>query len=321
MAGTPALGAAGLAEPAAPPAPAALAQEIARLMQGFSVETTPPELARLRSLPAELTRASRVYITWIPSSRFEHMLRAAVHLRELGMTPVPHLAVRAIADAAALETMLAQLRREAAVDDVLLVAGSQRVPSGSLDNTPHALASGAFERQGLRCLALAAHPEGSPDIGADALVQALRDKNAHARQSPLQMRLVTQFCFAAAPIVDWERAARADGNRLPMHVGLAGLASLPTLVRYARSCGVGASLGTLTRQAGRLFKLTSALPPGEIVVALARARLADPACLVERCHFFPFGSLAATVAWAARVAAGDFVLRHDDGDLSVSSAA
>ena len=131
------------------------------------------------------------------------------------------------------------------------------------------------------------------------------------------MRLVTQFCFDAAPVLAWERSTRAAGNRLPIHVGLAGLASLPTLIRFARHWGVGASLGVLTRQAGRLLKLASAVSPDEVVAALAAARLADPTCLIERLHFFPFGSFDATVAWAAAVARGEFELRRDGRDIVV----
>ena len=299
------------------PSASTLAGEIVRLMRDFSVELTPAELTRRASCPAGLPAGSRVCVPWIAGARFEQTLHAVVRLRELGLVPVPHLAVRTIADAAALQRILAELWREAAVDHALLIAGSQAVPVGTLDNTAHAMATGLFEHHGMRSLGLAAHPEGSPDIGADTLALALREKNAYAATTRLQMHLVTQFCFTAEPIVAWERNARAAGNRLAVHVGLAGLASLPTLIKYARSCGVGASIGALTRQAGRLLKLASAVHPGELVVAVARARLADPQCRFERLHFFPFGSADATVAWAAAVAAGDFVLRRDNTDLSV----
>ena len=102
-----------------------------------------------------------------------------------------------------------------------------------------------------------------------------------------------------------------------MHVGLAGLASLPTLVKYARSCGVGASLGALTRQMGRMFKRVSAVTPGPLVTALAAACIGDEHCLIERLHFYPFGAFDATVAWAAAVARGDFRLTREGSDIAV----
>lgn len=292
-----------------------LKAEVAALMRDFSIEKTPGEVASLRSLPSELPAGSRVYIVWIGGNDFSKTLRAAVRLRELGMEPVPHLAARAIADAAALDTMLAALRREAAVRHALLVAGSARTPAGQFDGAVSALATGLFEQHGWRTLGVTGHPEGSPAIAPALLTDALQRKNAHAQGSPLRMRLVTQFCFDAVPVLAWERSIRAAGNRLPIHVGLAGLATLPTLIKYARHCGVGASLGVLTRQASRLFKLASAVTPGEVVLALAAARLADPQCLIERLHFFPFGAFDATVAWAAAVARGDFRLRPDGRDI------
>jgi methylenetetrahydrofolate reductase (NADPH) len=295
----------------------ALSGEIVRLMRDYSVEQTPAELLRRTALPAELPAGSRVYLTWVAGSPFAQMRRAAVRLRELGMTPVPHLAARAIADAATLDQMLAHLAREAQVDHAMVIAGSQRALSGRLDSAMAALTTGRFEQHGWRSLGLAAHPEGSPDIDAAALASALRDKNAYARTTTMRLHLVTQFCFAGAPVVAWERQARAEGNRLPVHLGLAGLASLPTLLRYARLCGVGASITSLGRQAGRLFRLASTVAPGEIVVALARARLAGPESALERLHFFPFGSLDATVAWAAAVARGEFSLNDDATDFAL----
>lgn len=286
-------------------------------MRDYSVEQTPAELLQRAALPAELPASSRVYLTWVAGSPFDQMRRAAVRLRELGMTPVPHLAARAIADTATLDRMLADLAREARVDHALLIAGSQRTPAGRLDSALSALTAGRFEHHGWRSLGVAGHPEGSPDIDTAALASAVREKSAYARATTLQLHLVTQFCFAGAPVVAWERQARADGNGLPVHVGAAGLASLPTLLRYARACGVGASIGTLGRQAGRMLRLASAVQPGEIVVAVARARLADPDSRFERMHFFPFGSLDATVAWADAVARGHFRLSDDETDLAV----
>ena len=59
------------------------------------------------------------------------------------------------------------------------------------------------------------------------------------------------------------------------------------------------------------------MEPGDIVLAVARARLQDPASLFERVHFFPFGALGPTVVWAAAVARGQFTLEDDLDNLTV----
>ncbi len=305
-----------------------LKREITQLMRDFSVEMTPAEVAKLTTVPPQLPAGSRVYLPWVPGNRFEQTLQAAVRLRQHGMTPVPHLAARVIPDAATLNAMSGALRVEAGVDQVLLVAGSRPVPAGNFDNSLQVLESGLFQRHGFAELALAAHPEGSPDISAGALAEALQRKNAFAlaHASDFKTRLVTQFCFDANTTVVWERRARAEGNCLPVHVGLAGLATLATLLKYGRTCGVGASMNLLRAQASgqglrqslRLLRMATHLEPGAIVVAAAKARLNDPNCQFERFHFFPFGSLAATVAWAAAVARGDFTLEENDRGLTVA---
>ena len=295
--------------------PSDLALEIVRLMQGFSVEITPAEIVRPRVHPPNLPPDCRVYVPWIAGSRFEDNLRAAVRVRDMGLVPVPHLAARAIGGTGELDRMLSALATEAGVDHAMLIAGSQHEPFGDLTDAMSALSSGLFERHGWNSLGLASHPEGSPGISEQALKASLRAKNAYADQSAMCLHLVTQFCFSGASVVDWERKSRADGNRLPVHIGLAGLASLTTLIKYARNCGVGPSIGALTRQGSGLLKLATGVKPGEVVVAAARARLADPNSRFERCHFFPFGSLDATLAWGLAVARGDFKLNPDNTDI------
>jgi methylenetetrahydrofolate reductase (NADPH) len=295
----------------------ALHAEAARLMRGFSVEQTPAELAKRAGFPADLPAGTRVYLTWIPGAPFERTLAAAVRVRELGMTPVPHLAARAIADAAALGRMLGELQREAGVEHLLLIAGSQRNPAGAYADSLQLLATGRFDGPPWRSLGFAAHPEGSPEIGALALSRALAAKSAHAAATSLPHELVTQFGFAAAPLLAWERQARTDSRRLPVRVGLAGLASVTTLLRYAAHCGVGASTRALLRHGGRSLRLTGAVAPGRLVAAVARARLADPDARFSGFHFYPFGSLDATVEWAAAIAAGAFTLDAQGRELVV----
>ena len=46
------------------------------------------------------------------------------------------------------------------------------------------------------------------------------------------MYIVTQFCFEAAPVIAWDKRIQAEGNRLPVYIGLPGLASLKALIGH-----------------------------------------------------------------------------------------
>jgi methylenetetrahydrofolate reductase (NADPH) len=114
------------------------------------------------------------------------------------------------------------------------------------------------------------------------------------------MHLVTQFTFAAEPVVAWERRLRAMGNTLPIHVGLPGVTSPAKLIKFGLSCGVGPSLSVLRKQTGGVLKLatTTAYKPEDTLLDLAAAIAADPRSLLSTAHFFPFGALSATAEWA-----------------------
>ena len=290
-----------------------LKQAVTQLARDFSLEVTPADLAQSSSSLQALPPGTRVYITWVPGKPFDAVLQAAVRLREMGLQPVPHLSARAIADGPTLERLLIALRRQAGVTQALLIGGSQRQPAGVLTASLELAASGQFQQQGFTRIAFAAHPDGSPDMAPHALAEALQQKNDWVNSSGMAGHLVTQFCFDASRVVAWEQGTR---QRMPIHIGLAGLASLPTLVKYAKNCGIGPSIQTLLRQGGRMVSLANAVAPGRMVVALAQARLQDPQCRIERLHFFPFGALQRTVQWALALTHGTFELVQQDSDIS-----
>ncbi|MEO5764780.1 MAG: metFprotein [Casimicrobiaceae bacterium] len=281
---------------------------LVRLMQDFSIELTPRESRDVGPLVDHLPCGTRVYIARVRTSSARDTLETAARIRREGMSPVPHLAARLIRDEPELAAMLKALAEDAGVTDVLLVGGSVDPPVGRFDSVMQLLDTGLFARHGIATVRVAGHPEGSPDILPGMLDEALRAKNAFAVRTAQALRITTQFCFDAAPILEWERRVRHAGNRLGVDVGLAGLASLPALVRHARFCGVGPSLGALLRQTGRMARLASAVAPGDVLTTLARERLADPASKIERVHFFPFGSFYATAAWAGALARGAFTV-------------
>ena len=102
---------------------------------------------------------------------------------------------------------------------------------------------------GIRKIALAGHPEGSPDMSDEAIRSALKWKNEFSNKTDAEMYLVTQFAFESEPVIAWDQMLQKEGNRLPIHIGIPGLATLKTLLMHAKACGIGASMKFLTRQA------------------------------------------------------------------------
>jgi hypothetical protein len=76
----------------AEPLPAAVGRIIA-FMAGFSIEATRPSDADIAAL-AILPRGTRVYLSAVQGRPTEESVDAAVRSREVGLEPVPHVAVR-----------------------------------------------------------------------------------------------------------------------------------------------------------------------------------------------------------------------------------
>ena len=168
---------------------------------------------------------------------------------------VPHVAARSLADAAALDRFLGRLKDDAGVTQALVIAGGLDRPLGAFASSIDLLATGLFQAHGIARIGVPGHPEGTPDIPEPALKDALLWKNRFAAEHGIDMYIETQFCFDAAAIIAWDRRIRGWGNRLPIHLGVPGLATLKTLLKFAQSSGVGPSIRVLTRQARNLAKL------------------------------------------------------------------
>lgn len=283
-------------------------RSVVALMQGFSVETTPTSAAKVVSFADHLAPGTTVNVTFLPGSDFADTVAVATRLRGEGFEPVPHIAARSIADAATLDRFLGRLKDEAGVTQVLAVAGGLDAPAGAFASSMDMLATGLFEAHGIARIGVAGHPEGSPDISEADLRAALLWKNAFAAERGIEMYIETQFCFDAGAIIAWDKRIRSWGNRLPVHLGVPGLASLKTLLKFAQMSGIGPSIRVLTRQARNLAKLMLVQAPDRLLVDLAAYRAGDPDCGIEKLHFYPFGGLAKTAEWANAVAAGDFFL-------------
>jgi len=175
-------------------------QRVAGFMQNFSVEATRTSAADVAAL-AVLPRGARVYISAVPHRAAEDSIGAAIRLRSAGLEPVPHVAVRNFASAAALDDFLARLNGEAEVRRALVIAGD-RGEHGPFRSAADAIDSGLFRRRGFRAIGIAGYPDGHPKIGDDTLLRALAEKIAAAEATGLVVEIVTQFCFDAGAILD-----------------------------------------------------------------------------------------------------------------------
>lgn len=288
------------------------------LLSGFSLETTPPSAAKVADFRDMLRTETSVYITFLPGSDIADTVATAKRLRGEGFNPVPHLAARSIPNKAFLADNLSRLAGEAGVTEVLCIGGAVNAPVGEFSDTMQVLDTGLFDKNGVRRIGVAGHPEGSPDISDAGIAAALAWKNAFAQRTGADMYIVTQFCFESAPIVAWDKAIRATGNRLPIRIGIPGIATIKTLLAYAKACGIGPSMSFIAKQARNITKLMSLSAPDKLLVDLATYKAEDPRCGIDGCHMFPLGGLKKTAAWTYAAADGKFVLNRKGGfDLTV----
>lgn len=286
-------------------------EHIQQFLTGFTAETTPRSAEKIANFNDHLRAETPVYITFLPNTDFNDTVAVAKRLRSEGFTPVPHFAARSIPNLAALEDYIKRVVGEADVNWVLCIAGAVDKPVGEFSDTTQLLQTGLFEKHGINKIAVAGHPEGSPDMSDRAIHEALMWKNQYSRESGTDMYLVTQFAFESAPLIAWDKKLRAIGNTLPIHIGIPGLATLKSLLMHAKACGVGASMRVLTRQARNVTKLLVVNTPDKLVRELADYQATESECGITGVHMYPLGGLRRSAEWSYAVTDGEFTLNRD----------
>ncbi len=99
------------------------------------------------------------------------------------------------------------------------------------------------------------------------------------------------------------------GHGLPVRVGLSGPASLPRLLRFAMSCGIGNSVRALKARPQAITRLLVEAGPEAVVRDIAR-QSGPP---IAGVHFFSFGGLIRAARWLRAVREGRFELTGDGG--------
>jgi methylenetetrahydrofolate reductase (NADPH) len=221
-------------------------QRAVALIGDCSIELLPRDELAGDGLRALFAPGTSVFVNYPASVTHHDIVAACVRLRRAGFDPVPHVAVRRLASFTQASDFLLHAASEARVERILLIGGDDS-PAGPFRAALDLLAIGVVERCGIRRVVFAGYPEGHPAIDLGTLQAALRAKVSLARQAGLGVSLITQFGFEAAPILHWISGLREDGIDCPVHVGIAGPATVATLAKFAIRCGIGTSLRALAR--------------------------------------------------------------------------
>ena len=283
-------------------------QQIIDFVTGFTIETTPGSALKIPDYREHLRPGAKVAVTFLPGSDFADTIATAKRLKDEGFNPLPHFAARSIVSAAVMEENLKKLQDQVGVEEVVALGGAVDTPLGEFESSMDLLETGLFDKHDIRKIGVAGHPEGSPDISEHGLKEAIAWKNAFAERTGAELYIATQFCFEAAPIIAWDRMIQSEGNKLPIHIGVPGLATIKTLLNHAKACGVGPSMRVLTRQARNIAKLMTVNAPDKLVMDLAQYRAEDPNCGIARVHMYPLGGLRKSAAWTYAVVDGDFAM-------------
>jgi methylenetetrahydrofolate reductase (NADPH) len=267
------------------------------LMDDYSFEISAKDAARLEHIRPSLPGGTIVSITYLPTESDEARIAAAIEVRRLGLTPMPHIAARRLPSAASLHRFLEALAASSAVDRLFVVAGDLGAPLGPFQDALSVINEFRRGEHNLSTIGIAGYPEGHPQIPRDSLDRAMRDKLALLAERGLAAEVVTQFAFDAAPMLGWIEELRSGGVVAPVRVGLPGPANVGTLLRFAARCGVGASTKVMGKYGASITRLLNTAGPDRLFDDLTRgvstARHGDVAV-----HLYPFGGLQKMADWA-----------------------
>lgn len=266
-----------------------------RITEGYSLEMTAKDTDSLRAASPMMPVDTPVAVTFLPGEQPEARIATTVAVRELGFEPMPHFSARRITSQAAFEDYLNAVVERAGVRRCFVIAGDPPQAEGPFADSSALIATGAFERAGIKAIGIGGHPEGHPNMTRDQTWAVIDAKLAEIDRRGMAGLIVTQFGFDPDAVMDWLAALRAHGVDTPVRIGIPGPASIKALLRFAARCGVGASASVMRKYGVSLASLIGSAGPDKLVEAFA-AGLGEEHGRV-RLHFYPFGGLVRTVEW------------------------
>ena len=277
----------------------------------YSIETTPNVYEKYGSFSDFLHKKHDIYITYLPDEKSENVIRTAKKLKLEGYNVIPHLPARTIKNNNDLEKFIGELANESGCSKILIIGGGGN-QAGDISSSMDVLKTDLLSKYKFKNVGVAGHPEGSPDISIQDLDLAIKQKNEFSRNVDFEMYLATQFFFEAKSLINWEKHLNKIGNKLQIHAGIPGPASIKTLINYARSCGIGNSLRFISKQAFNLTKLATLSTPDKLIYDLADYINTNKGTKLTKIHFYAFGGIKKTSDWLNNLENSNFAYNDKD---------
>lgn len=237
-----------------------------------------------------IPRGSTITITSSPAKGVDATLLYAADIAERGFRVIPHIAARGVTDEEHLARMLEKLTA-AGIKRIFAIGGDNQnagmfADSLSLIRGIEALGYAQLE------IGIAGYPEGHPFISDAELRQALEHKQPYASF------MTTQVCFDPKAISRWISDVRAQGIKLPVHLGIPGVMAQKKLLGISAKIGVGSSIRYLARHKGLLRSLMQRTTyyPDDLIRGLTDI-IGDPDADIAALHFNTFNQLEPFEMW------------------------
>lgn len=263
-----------------------------QLVTGLTFEVIP--ISTIDEALAALPPSSPVSVTCSPAKGIDATIRLSERIRDLGHSPIPHLAARMVDGPAHVATLAKWFRNEG-VGQAFIVGGDANPPAHYHDAATF-LDDLLAADPGLTTIGVTAYPDGHAAISNDALHSALHHKQASLAAAGVDGYASTQMCFDPASIVQWLTAERAAGLELPIHLGMAGVVDRSKLMSMGVRLGIGTSLSFLKKNRRAIGSLLTKADynPDTLLKPLA-SQLETLG--VTGLHCFTFNQVAATEIW------------------------
>jgi len=269
---------------------------IKSLIRDFSIETTPNVYSKYGEFIKLLPKKNDVYVTYLPDENSKNVIDTSKKLNTEGFNAIPHLPARTILNNSELEKYIGSLSEIAGCKKILVIGGGGN-QKGTISSSMEVLETDLLSKYNFNLVGVAGHPEGSPDIKDEILDHAIINKNKFAQNVDFKMYLATQFFFEASTFERWESHLDTLNNKLEIHAGIPGPATLKTLISYATSCGIGNSIRFLTKQALNITKLATSKTPDKLITDLAEYKQKNTSTKLSKLHFYAFGGIKKTSEW------------------------